>query len=100
MAGERSQRNARAQEPRHEPQAARLPPLEGKAGCRGLTGNLGCTPPSGGLAALAVRLRAHGVTAAAMEGTGIYWEAPFDALAEAGIKPMPARARQVKKINS
>ena len=40
MAGERGQRNASAQELRHEPQAARLPRLAGKAGRRGLTGNL------------------------------------------------------------
>ena len=30
-------------------------------------------------------LRGHGVTAAALEGTGVYWQAPFEALEDAGI---------------
>ena len=38
------------------------------------------------------------VDAALMEGTGIYWEAPFDALADAGITATLVHARQVKQI--
>ena len=38
-----------------------------------------------GLRPMTDRLRAHGVTAAAMEGTGVYWKAPFEALQDAGI---------------
>ncbi len=34
-------------------------------------------------------LRGHGVTAAALEGTGVYWQAPFEALEEAGIHADP-----------
>ena len=49
-----------------------------------------------GLRAMTGWLRAHGVTAAAMEGTGIYWQAPFEALEDAGIRPriVPCPARQ------
>ena len=43
LVGERSQRNARAQELRHEPPAARLPRLASQASRRGLTRNLGYT---------------------------------------------------------
>ena len=38
-----------------------------------------------GLRAMTDWLRFHGVTAAAMEGTGVYWKAPFEALEDAGI---------------
>ena len=51
-----------------------------------------------GIAAMADWLASEGVEAALMEGTGIYWEAPFDALAEAGIRPMLVHAQQVKQI--
>ena len=51
-----------------------------------------------GIAAMAGWLASEGVEAALMEGTGIYWEAPFDALAEAGIRPMLVHAQQVKQI--
>ena len=51
-----------------------------------------------GLAALADWLRAHGVTAAAMEGTGVYWETVFDTIAEAGITPLLLHAQHVKQI--
>ena len=51
-----------------------------------------------GLAALADWLRAHGVTAAAMEGTGVYWETVFDTVAEAGITPLLLHAQHVKQI--
>ena len=53
-----------------------------------------------GIAAMAGWLASEGVDAALMEGTGIYWEAPFDALAEAGIRPMLVHAQQVKQINN
>ena len=38
-----------------------------------------------GLRAMTDWLSGHGVTAAAMEGTGVYWKAPFEALEDAGI---------------
>ena len=38
------------------------------------------------------------VTAAAMEATGIYWEAPLDALEAAGIRPLVLNAQHVKQI--
>ena len=38
------------------------------------------------------------VTAAAMEATGIYWEAPLDALEAAGIRPLLLNAQHVKQI--
>lgn len=43
-------------------------------------------------------LLSHGVTAAAMEGTGVYWKAPFEALEDAGIDAALLNARQVKQI--
>ena len=46
-----------------------------------------------GLAALAGWLRSHGVTAAAMEGTGVYWETVYDAVAEAGVTPLLLHAQ-------
>ena len=51
-----------------------------------------------GLRELAGWLRGHGVEAAAMEGTGVYWEAPHDALAEAGIEVQLLHAQQVKQL--
>ena len=51
-----------------------------------------------GLRELAGWLRGLGVTAAAMEGTGVYWEAPHDALAEAGIEVQLLHAQQVKQL--
>ena len=51
-----------------------------------------------GLRAMTGWLRAHGVTAAAMEGTGIYWKAPFEALEDAGIRPALFHAQHVKQI--
>ena len=38
-----------------------------------------------GLRTMTDWLRGHGVTAAALEGTGVYWQAPFEALEDAGI---------------
>ena len=49
LVGERRQRNAGAQELRHEPQADRLPGLAGQASRRGLTRNLGYTPAGVGI---------------------------------------------------
>ena len=51
-----------------------------------------------GLRELAGWLRGHGVSAAAMEGTGVYWEAPHDALAEAGIEVQLLHAQQVRQL--
>lgn len=51
-----------------------------------------------GLSELADWLRDHGATAAAMEGTGVYWEAVFDTVAGAGIKPLLLHAQHVKQL--
>ncbi len=47
-----------------------------------------------GLEALAAWLTSHDVTAVAMEGTGIYWRAPWDRLRTAG-QAATAAARRV-----
>ena len=51
-----------------------------------------------GLRAMTEWLCGHGVTAAAMEGTGVYWKAPFEALEDAGIEAALHHAQQVKQI--
>ena len=51
-----------------------------------------------GLRAMTDWLRSHGVTAAAMEGTGVYWKAPFEALEDAGIHAELFHAQHVKQI--
>jgi len=51
-----------------------------------------------GLAALVEWLRAHQVSAAVMEGTGVYWEAPYQALEHAGIEVLLVHAQHVKQI--
>ena len=51
-----------------------------------------------GLRALVEWLRGHRVTTAVMEGTGIYWEAPYRALEEAGIEAVLVHAQHVKQI--
>ncbi len=51
-----------------------------------------------GLRAMTEWLCGHGVTAAAMEGTGVYWKAPFEALEDAGIQADLHHAQQVKQI--
>ena len=51
-----------------------------------------------GLQAMTDWLRGHGVTAAAMEGTGVYWQAPFEALEDAGIDAALFNAQHVKQI--
>ena len=52
----------------------------------------------GGLRDLTRWLREHRVTAAAMEGTGIFWKAPFEALEDAGIEPLLLHAAFVKQV--
>lgn len=51
-----------------------------------------------GLAALVAWLRGHGVTAATMESTGVYWYAPYQALQRAGIRAELVHAQHVKQI--
>ncbi len=43
-------------------------------------------------------LNSHGVTSAVMEGTGVYWIAPFRALEDAGIYPQLVHAQHVRQI--
>jgi len=43
-------------------------------------------------------LNSHAVTSAVMEGTGVYWIAPFRALEDAGICPQLVHAQHVKQI--
>ena len=51
-----------------------------------------------GLEEMAGWLRGHGVGAAVMEGTGVYWVAPFEALERAGIEAILVHAQQVKQL--
>ncbi len=51
-----------------------------------------------GLTELVAWLTSHGVEAAAMEATGVYWQAPWEALTEAGIEAQLLNARQVKQL--
>ena len=51
-----------------------------------------------GLSELVAWLRERAVDAAVMEGTGIYWVAPFEALEAAGILVALVNARQVKQL--
>ena len=51
-----------------------------------------------GLRTMTDWLRGHGVTAAALEGTGVYWQAPFEALEDAGIHADLLHAQHVKQI--
>ena len=51
-----------------------------------------------GLAELVAWLRRQEVEAATMEGTGIYWEAPYRALEAAGIRADLLHAQHVKQI--
>ena len=55
------------------------------------------TLPSG-LDEMVAWLSDHGVEAAVMEGTGVYWQAPFAALEAAGIETILVHARQVKQL--
>lgn len=51
-----------------------------------------------GMRDLVAWLLGHGVTAAAMEATGIYWELPYDALEDVGIRVDLLHAQHVKQI--
>ena len=51
-----------------------------------------------GLGRMVGWLRGHGIEAAAMEGTGVYWEAPYDALADAGMEVQLLHAQHVKQL--
>lgn len=51
-----------------------------------------------GLKEMVSWLKRHHIEAAVMEGTGIYWIAPFEALENACIKPLLVNARQVKQL--
>ena len=53
-------------------------------------------PP--GLSALTQWLASHRVTAATMEATGIFWQAPWEALEAAGIEPQLLHAQFVKQV--
>lgn len=55
------------------------------------------TTPAG-LAEMNAWLLEQGVDAAAMEGTGIYWEPPFAALESAGLRVSLLHAQQVKQL--
>ena len=60
------------------------------------TGQFSALPS--GLSALVEWLRGHRVSAAVMEGTGIYWEAPYQALERAGIEALLVHAQHVKQL--
>ena len=51
-----------------------------------------------GLRAMTDWVLSHGVTAAAMEGTGIFWKAPYEALEEAGLEVELFHAQHVRQI--
>ena len=51
-----------------------------------------------GLDALVAWLTGHGVEAAALEGTGVYWHAPWRALAAAGIEAQLLHAQHVRQL--
>ena len=57
------------------------------------------TLPSG-LDEMVAWLSDHGVEAAVMEGTGVYWQAPFEVLEAAGIEAILVHAQQVKQLNN
>ena len=60
------------------------------------TGQFSALPS--GLTALVEWLRGHAVSAEVMEGTGVYWEAPYQALEHAGIEALLVHAQHVKQI--
>ena len=60
------------------------------------TRSFSALPP--GLDELAEWLVGHEVSAAAMEGTGVYWRAPWDRLSEAGIEVQLLHAQHVKQL--
>jgi len=51
-----------------------------------------------GLEELVAWLRHHQVSAALMEGTGVYWETVYTALEQAGLGPLLVHAQHVKQI--
>lgn len=51
-----------------------------------------------GLGELTGWLRGHAVTAAAMEGTGICWKAPYEALEDAGLQVELFLAQHMRQI--
>lgn len=51
-----------------------------------------------GLRELCAWLQQHAVDAALMEGTGVYWQAPFEALEDAAIPVTLVNAHQVKQL--
>ena len=51
-----------------------------------------------GLEDLVAWLRHHQVSAALMEGTGVYWETVYTALEKAGLGPLLVHAQHVKQI--
>ena len=51
-----------------------------------------------GLSELVDWLGSQRVTAAVLEGTGVYWLAPHDALSDAGIEPRLVHAQHVKQL--
>lgn len=51
-----------------------------------------------GLDALVAWLESHAVEAAAMEGTGVYWRAPWERLTDAGIRAELFHAQHVKQL--
>ena len=61
-----------------------------------LTRTFGTDPPA--LAAMTGWLAEHEVSAAVMEGTGVYWERPCRVLEAAGIRPRLVHAQHVKQI--
>ena len=57
------------------------------------------TLPSG-LQRLTRWLLSYGVSAAGMEGTGIFWKAPFEALEDASVEPLLYHARFVQQTRA
>ncbi len=68
----------------------------GRSDAASATRVLGSDPPA--LRALTDWLGGHGVRAAALEGTGIYWIAPLRAVEEAGIRAALFQAQHGKQI--
>ena len=52
-----------------------------------------------GLSELVDWLSSQRVTAVVLEGTGVYWLAPHDALSDAGIEPRLVHAQHAKQLN-
>ena len=65
-------------------------------GVQSATRQFSALPP--GLSSLTQWLESHRVTAAAMEATGIFWQAPWEALEAADIAPQLLHAQFVKQL--